>query len=82
LKVDPTEATARISELATAQLLDVPDDDHVPVTLTPIGEEVFAQIRSRTAQITERLWGDLPAEDLATAGRVLSTVLARANADF
>jgi len=30
----------------------------------------------------ERLWGDLPAEDLATAGRVLSIVTARANAEL
>ena len=33
-------------------------------------------------QITQRLWGDLPVEDLATTGRVLSTVLARANAEL
>jgi hypothetical protein len=28
------------------------------------------------------MWGDLPAGELATAGRVLSTVLARANAEL
>jgi hypothetical protein len=28
------------------------------------------------------MWGDLPPEDLATAGRVLSTVLARANKEL
>ena len=33
-------------------------------------------------QITQRLWGDLSVGDLATTGRVLSTVLARANAEL
>jgi len=33
-------------------------------------------------KITERMWGDLPAADLVTAGRVLSVVLARANAEL
>jgi hypothetical protein len=33
-------------------------------------------------EITQRLWGDLPAEDLAIAGRVLGTVLVRANAEL
>jgi hypothetical protein len=40
------------------------------------------EVRTAVTQITERLWGDVPAEDLATAGRVLSTVLARANAEL
>jgi hypothetical protein len=31
-------------------------------------------------EVTARLWGDLPEADLATAGRVLGTVLDRANA--
>ncbi|MEV0714770.1 hypothetical protein [Asanoa sp. NPDC050611] len=37
-------------------------------------------MRSATGPITEQLWGDLPAADLAAAGRVLTTVLARADA--
>jgi hypothetical protein len=45
---------------------------------------------SRTSTITtssppvapERLWGDLPPEDLATAGRVLGIVLERANVEL
>jgi hypothetical protein len=28
------------------------------------------------------MWGDLPEEDLATTGRVLSTILERANAEL
>jgi hypothetical protein len=32
--------------------------------------------------ITQRLWSGLPAEDLATAGRVLSIITERANAEL
>jgi hypothetical protein len=49
---------------------------------TDAGQQLHRQIRTAVSQITQRLWGDLPAEDLATAGRVLSTVLARANAEL
>jgi hypothetical protein len=34
------------------------------------------------SEITRRLWGDLPAEDLDTTGRTLAVILERANAHF
>jgi hypothetical protein len=80
LKVSESEAQARITELAAAQLLQAPDGDGSPVKPTDAGQQLHGQIRTAVTQITQRLWGDLPAEDLATAGRVLSTALARANA--
>jgi hypothetical protein len=52
------------------------------VKLTDSGQLLHSQIRAAVIPITERMWGDLPAEDLATAGRVLSTVLERANAEL
>jgi DNA-binding MarR family transcriptional regulator len=82
LKVGQAEAQARIAELAAAQLLHAVDGDGTPVTLTDTGRRVHGEIRSAVTQITHRLWGDLPEEDLATAGRVLSTVLARANTEL
>lgn len=82
LKASEVEAQARIAELAATRLLRVPDNEHAQVKLTDAGEQLYAQIRTTTTQITQRLWGDLPVEDLATAGRVLSTVLARANAEL
>jgi DNA-binding MarR family transcriptional regulator len=81
LKVDDPEAQARIAELAGLGLVHVPDDD-APVTLTDAGQRLHAEIRAATSQITQRLWGDLPAHDLTTAGRVLTTVLTRANAEL
>jgi DNA-binding MarR family transcriptional regulator len=82
LKVDEAEARARIAELAAAQLLLAPDGKGSPVTVADSGQQLHTEIRAAVTQITERLWGDLPAEDLATAGRVLNTVLARANAEL
>jgi hypothetical protein len=52
------------------------------VRLTAAGTGVFGQIRGVVTELTQRLWGDLPAEDLATAGRVLSIVTERANAEL
>jgi hypothetical protein len=81
LRVSDAEAQALIAELAAAQLLQAPDGEG-PVTVTDAGRQLHGQIGSAVTQITHRLWGDLPAEDLATAGRVLTTVLARADAEL
>jgi DNA-binding MarR family transcriptional regulator len=82
LKVEDAHARALITELADAQLLHLSDDERAPVALTDAGHEVYTQIRAQVSEITQRLWGDLATADLATAGRVLSTVLARANAQL
>jgi DNA-binding MarR family transcriptional regulator len=82
LKVSGGEAQERISELAARRLVHHPEDDHATITLTDRGQRVHGQIRAAVTEITQRLWGDLPIEDLATAGRVLDTVLARANAEL
>jgi DNA-binding MarR family transcriptional regulator len=82
LKVSRPEAEAPIAKLATAHLLSMPDGDHATVRLTDSGEQLYAGTRAATIQVTQRLWGDLPAQDLATAGRVLSTVLRRANTEL
>jgi DNA-binding MarR family transcriptional regulator len=82
LKVSEAQARARITELAAAQLLDAPDDESSPVKLTDAGQRLYGEIRAAVTPLTERLWGDLPAEDLAVTGRVLSTILARANAEL
>jgi hypothetical protein len=81
LRISTAEARGRITELAAAQLLDVPDDERAPIKLTDAGMQLYTQIRTAVTQVTERLWGDLPAADLATAARVLSTILERANAE-
>ena len=82
VKVGEAEAQTRVDKLTVAGLLQVGDGENSPVQVTDAGRHLHGQIRGAIAPITERLWGDLPAVDLATAGRVLSTVLARANAEL
>jgi hypothetical protein len=82
LKISEAGAQSLLAELAVAQLVDVPDDGHAPAKVTDAGQRLYGQIRARVGQVTDRLWGDVPPEDLATAGRVLSTVLGRADAEL
>lgn len=82
LKASQAQAREHLASLVAAQLVQDPGDDAGPVQFTAAGAQVFRQIRGATAEITKRLWGDLPAEDLATAGRVLSIITERANAEL
>lgn len=82
LKVSQERAQAHIDELVAARLLQLPLDNEEAVSVTDSGRDLHAGIRGRVAEITQRLWGDLPAGDLATAASVLNTVLERANAEL
>lgn len=82
LKVSPAQAQARVAGLAAAQLLKTGGGDEPIVTLTGAGRQLHGRIRAAVTDITQRMWGDLPAGDLVTAGRVLGVVLARANAEL
>jgi len=81
LKISETEARARVGDMAAAQLLQITGE--VPaVTATGAARELHSRISAAITQITQRLWGDLPAGDLATAGRVLAIITERANAEL
>jgi len=82
LKVPEAEAETHIAALAAAGRIELPDGEGSPVTVTDAGQRLYDEIRSDINQITQRMWDDLPAEDLGTAGRVLSIVLDRANAEL
>ncbi|MFB4317568.1 MarR family winged helix-turn-helix transcriptional regulator [Actinomadura sp. 21ATH] len=77
-KFSQASAAERIAELTAAGLLRDGGDGNVQVS--DAGQEQWTQVRAALGPITQGLWGDLPAEDLAVAGRVLGTVLERANA--
>ena len=80
LKVSDAKAQARIDELAASGLLEANTDRAVSVTET--GSSLQGRIRATVTEITQRLWGDLPPDDLRAAGRVLATVLERANTEL
>jgi hypothetical protein len=80
LRVDEGEAADRVDELTAARLLG--DAGARKVKPTDAGLELHARIRTVVAEITARIWGDLPADDLMTAAAVLGTVLDRADAEL
>jgi len=52
------------------------------ISLTSAGTDRVARIKRGIAQITERLYSGLPADELAIAHRMLAAVTARANAEL
>jgi hypothetical protein len=81
LKISETEAQARVGDMATAQQLQITGEPP-EVTATGAGRQLHSRISAANTQIVQRLWGDLPTGDLATAGRVLAIITERANAEL
>ena len=76
-KIDGAQVEAAIAGLDAAGLAEGTSR----VILTTAGLARFAEIRGALEEITARLF-DFPAEDLATAGRVLAILTERANAEL
>ncbi len=81
LKVGAAVADARVAELVVSGLLQAPGAEG-DVAVTPAGTRVHHDVRRAVSEITRRLWGDLPAEDLDITGRTLALILERANAHY
>lgn len=78
-KFSPEHAEAEIESLVWAGLLAADGGD---VVLTDEARSLQERVGSNVEEITVRLWGDLPDADLATAGRLLATILGRANGEL
>jgi hypothetical protein len=81
LKISETEARAHVGDMVTTQQLQLTGEAPA-VTATGAARQLHSQISAAITLITQRLWGDLPAGDLATAGRVLAIITDRANAEL
>jgi hypothetical protein len=81
LKISESEAGGRIGDLVTAGHLEIASDGPA-VTVTAAARSLHSRIAAAVAGITDRLWGGLPADDLATAARVLTIVTDRATAEL
>ncbi|MFJ5151958.1 MarR family transcriptional regulator [Streptomyces sp. NPDC088353] len=79
LKADPADVRATLDELLDRRLLAT---DGAHLRPTDAGRELLAAVGAETAPITARIWGGIPAEDLAAAGRVLTLVTEHANAEL
>ncbi|MEV4616502.1 MarR family winged helix-turn-helix transcriptional regulator [Kitasatospora sp. NPDC049258] len=81
LKVDPPVVLAALAGLTTAGLLAESPDGPGRLALTERGRARQEEVRAAVAGLTARLYGGLPAEDLAVAARVLAVVTERADAE-
>ncbi|MFC8536470.1 hypothetical protein ACFUJY_21310 [Streptomyces sp. NPDC057249] len=79
-KLDVAAVDRTIAELTAAGLLEERHGDRPLLALTDAGEALVRTHRAALTEVTAELYGDLPAEDLATTGRVLAEVTARADA--
>jgi hypothetical protein len=82
LKIDDTAAGEAIAELTAARLLQTAPGDRSRLQLTDTGQDQHRQLRSAINQPITRLYRDIPAADLATAGQVLTLLTARAAAEL
>ena len=80
LKVDASAASEALDGVLATGLVTASTDDASRVDLTPAGEDLVRRVRAAIDRITEVVYGGRPADDLATAHRVLVTVRERANA--
>ncbi|MER7571422.1 MarR family transcriptional regulator [Streptomyces sp. NPDC126514] len=80
LKIDAADAHGVLDELLAAGLL-APDGPS-RVRITDAGRERFDTTSAETAPISARIYAGIPEEDLAVAGRVLTLITERANAEL
>ncbi|GAA1373927.1 MarR family transcriptional regulator [Streptomyces beijiangensis] len=80
VKIEAELARTVVDELIAAKLLEAAPGDLV--RFTDAGAELHANTRAAGAELTVRLYGDIPAADLETAGRVLALVTERANSEL
>ncbi|WP_405650572.1 MarR family transcriptional regulator [Streptomyces sp. NBC_00019] len=80
LKIDAAEAHAVVDELIAAELLAPPEPSRVRIT--DAGRELYDRTSAETAPITARIYDGIPTEDLAVAGRVLTLIADRADAEL
>ncbi|WP_127356919.1 hypothetical protein [Actinacidiphila soli] len=82
LKIDDSTALAAIAELTGSELMETVPGDESGLRLTDTGQALNREIRTAISEITARLYCDFSADDLATAGRLLTVITARANAEL
>ncbi|MFG2293819.1 MarR family transcriptional regulator [Streptomyces sp. NPDC048603] len=82
LKADESLVRGVIEELTAAKRLEEDPAEASRVRLTDAGRELYERTAAAGGEIAARLYADIPAEDLAVAGRVLALVTERANAEL
>ncbi|CAL9355251.1 hypothetical protein SUDANB105_00552 [Streptomyces sp. enrichment culture] len=79
LKADPADAERTLDGLAGKELVE---SEGSAVRVTEAGRALYTTVSAETGEISARVYAGIPTEDLAAAGRVLSLVTERANAEL
>ncbi len=79
LKIEAADVHGVVDELAAKRLIAV---EGPKLLVTDAGRDLYAGTSTETGKISARIYAGLSAEDLATAGRVLTLVTERANAEL
>jgi DNA-binding MarR family transcriptional regulator len=79
LKTDQRGAADHIAALAALGLVATGPSGTV---VTADGQRLIDRVQAQVGEITQRLWGDIPAADMAVVRQVLGTVLERAEAEL
>ncbi|XUM01785.1 MarR family transcriptional regulator [Streptomyces venezuelae ATCC 10712] len=82
LKADESAVRGVIDGLTATGLLERLPADGSRLRVTQTGRDLYDTTTAETAEISSRLYADIPAEDLAVAGRVLTLLTERANAEL
>ncbi|WP_210569806.1 winged helix DNA-binding protein [Streptomyces sp. GESEQ-4] len=80
LKIDATDSHSVVDELLAANLLAPQGPSQLRIT--DGGRGLLDRTSAETAPITARIYAGIPAEELAIAGRVLTLITERADAEL
>jgi hypothetical protein len=81
LRTDDAAVLTAISELTTAEFLKDLPGQGPHLEFTDAGQALYQQINSAVGEVVARAYADIPADDLATAARVLTLITTRLNAE-
>ncbi|MET7707745.1 MarR family winged helix-turn-helix transcriptional regulator [Micromonospora sp. NPDC005413] len=86
LKIDESAVHEVIAQLVDADLVQVDEGPstsaEAQIRLTDNGHATQRRVSAAVADITARLYGDIPADEASAAARVLTLVTQRANAEL
>ncbi|MFF7393548.1 winged helix DNA-binding protein [Streptomyces scabiei] len=82
LKAEKAEIRVMVEESVAAGLLEADPARPSRLRITDAGQEAHSRSVAETAPISARIYADIPAEELAAAGRTLTLITERANAEL
>ncbi|HTZ94064.1 MAG TPA: hypothetical protein VMB74_16860 [Streptosporangiaceae bacterium] len=82
LKADTGTAADHLGGLLAKGLVQPVPESGSDLALTKAGHELLGRIQRQVGEITQRLWGDLPAAEMDVTRGVLATILERTDSEL